>query len=113
MKSCLPDFARNIRVGPFSISVETVARDVADLGRFNGGFIAETLRIIIQECFTPQRMREVLLHEIIHAMHDAYGWPAEMTEENLSMTLPAALIQFQQDNPALFGWLFYPGPSGN
>lgn len=110
MKTCLPDFARRIRVGPFTITVETVIADVADLGRFNGGFIGTSLRIILQEDFPPQRMRETYLHEIIHAMHDAYGWPAELVEEELAKMLPAALIQFQQDNPAVFGWIFYPGP---
>lgn len=51
------------------------------------------------------RQLEILLHEIGHALWDAYGLPPREYEERAVATLAVGWAQLYQVNPALLRWI--------
>lgn len=109
--NALPEFAKSVRIGHLNIAVSLVPQKIADLADIYGAFLKPSLEILIQENLQPGLMRDTLLHEIMHAFYFVYARNNDIPEEDVACLMPGALIRLKQDNEALFGWLFFPGPN--
>ena len=67
----------------------------------------DALAIVLRETLVPGKMREVLLHEVLHAIVGAFGFPFEDRdgEERLVRQLAPALLGTLRANPDLVEYL--------
>ena len=91
-------------IGVMSLTIEAFD-DPDDFGRFDN----RTDRLLICPNMKPGQTVDTLLHEILHAIGEAYGIPQlrgnSKRTEDLIRQLAPALMMFKRDNPALDMWL--------
>lgn len=101
-----------MRVGPYNLAV-FFSDDLCDAEELRThtslwGFCASHEgRIVIREGVAPDFQREVLMHEVLHAVHDVMGTASQQpdTEEELVGRMAPALLRVFQDNPELVKYL--------
>lgn len=64
-------------------------------------------KIVIERGLRPRMLADVVIHEILHAIHCATGAEQELSEEQIAMTFSGPLVCVLRDNPRLFDWLRY------
>ncbi len=78
--------------------VECVSKDELRRGEIN--FL--TNRIKIDKTMPRDLKNQVLMHEIMHAIFDLFGYEDLCTDENKVQSIATALHQVIRDNPKLF-----------
>lgn len=53
----------------------------------------------------PTLLAEVVIHEILHAIHFSIGADEELNEEQLAQHFAGPLVMVIRDNPLLVAWL--------
>jgi len=92
---------RVIRIGHYRCALQPFSRGAAaELSR-NGDYDASTKAIRIDASISAAHQGEILLHEMIHGLFDAYGWEEPLTEEQCCQKLGKALAATFQTNPWL------------
>ncbi len=105
----------HIKVGPFSYSVQisdSALREHVE----NGGSACDAfcqpykLEIVLKESCVEDRRRELLVHEMLHALCDlvnkrALGFDDYDEEEKMVTTIAPALLSCLRDNPLLVSYL--------
>jgi hypothetical protein len=91
----------NLKIGHYECPVLPFDPGKAIEADQNGLYDTTNKTIHIDSALTPVHQAEILLHEIIHAAWDAYGWVEPMTEENCCSMLSKALAAILQANPNL------------
>lgn len=61
--------------------------------------------ILIDETLAPEHAAEILLHEVLHAIHNEAGLTDASTEEDFTTLGAKGLCRFIQDNPTAWRWL--------
>jgi len=67
-----------------------------------GYYHSETLTIGICDDLSKNRQKEVILHEILHAIHDFWRLGDESKEEEYADCTATGLLMVFKDNPKLF-----------
>ena len=94
-----------IHIGPFDFHVRLASDDEMD--DRGGDMKADKLRIRVGDWHVPGAMREVLLHEILHASYYAAGIREldEAHEEGEVRVLAPVLLAILRHNPELIAYL--------
>lgn len=64
-----------------------------------GRYSPTALQIEIRRSMPPTRTAETILHEVLHALHDASPFAESEDEETCVQALSPAFIRLMQDNP--------------
>lgn len=98
---------RLIKVGPFYYEVKRWKRMPADNSEAWGMCDRATNVILLSEVPGPQKQREVLLHEVLHAIYGTTGLCSKdnVPEEMVVTDMSPALLQVLRDNPDLVDYL--------
>lgn len=99
------DMPSTVRVGPFDYDVQSwAANDAPD--NVNGECALNLLRIRIRDDMVPQKLAEVLLHEVLHAMWDIAELGEAVDEETAVSGLGKQLLAVIRDNPELIDFVY-------
>lgn len=110
VKGLAPGTPASIKVGPFVYAVKRWKRLPAENAEAWGMCDRASTVILLAETTSHQKQREVLLHEVLHAiygvtgLHHKDGAPEELVVTDLSPTLLSVL----RDNPDLVAYLTQP-----
>lgn len=111
------DVPRSIVIGPYEYRVrlehiaEVDTRDDSDEGERDvnsmtlGTIEKARLAIIIHPEQAPLRMRDTLLHEVMHGVFDASGLNLDSTEEDVVSAFTTILLDTLRENPGFVSWL--------
>lgn len=91
----------SIRVGAHDYSVEMTAGRVLDA---NGDCDFDKLRIRLAKRMRRSKLREIIVHEILHAC----AYPTDLDEEPFVTVIAPVLVQVIRDNPQLIDFLREP-----
>ena len=96
-----------IKVGPFVYRVKDWDQRAANNSEAWGMCDKATHTILLDQSMGPQKMREVLLHEINHAIYNAVGLNIhdEISEERIVLAMTYQQLAVMRDNPDLVAWL--------
>jgi hypothetical protein len=93
-----------IKVGYTDYTVKGMPPGLADAESAVALCVADTQTIYLRTDLTPQKQGAALLHELVHAMFDAFGIPSRgLTEEDVATRLEIPLANLFRDNPRLPG----------
>ena len=98
----------SIRVGPHDVPVFYKPRleDEDEGSVVSGLFFVEDFHIEIRQGLKGSRMAEVLMHEVLHAVHSNTRFTDDEDEERAVTILASALTQLAKDNPEFIrSWL--------
>ncbi len=97
-----------LKIGFLTYTVEDFGPKEAELRGVYGTHSPMTQQIKIDSKSSKERKKEVLLHEILHAVWNQYlgGMEGEMKEEEVVNALAQGLIGVFVDNPGLKKDLF-------
>lgn len=98
----------HVRVGAHRYQVTTDSA-IGDRGA-NGETYRERCQVVMNPNLAPTMEREVLLHELLHAVWGAgalvsIDHPASAVEEQVCHALAPPLLQLLRDNPELLAYL--------
>ncbi len=93
----------NLQVGHCSVSVLPFPEGVGEALGHLGDYTASSKRIRLSDEMPASEQAEVLLHEVIHACFDIFGWNERetLTEEQVCTFVAKGLAQVFQANPIL------------
>lgn len=97
-----------LKVGHLTVLARPfTASEEAGAGKFlNGWWELDRGEIAVRAIPNPDLYREIVLHECLHAIIDAFRVPiGGDAEENVVTTLAPALLTFLRDNPEFVRWL--------
>lgn len=101
-----PALPKSVRVGALVYTVKTWDPRAADNTMALGICDRETCVILIKSTLVPQKMAEVLWHEVLHACYDGSGLrEGEHFEERTVNALGYTTLQVIKDNPDLLVYL--------
>ena len=97
-----------LKIGFLTYSVEDFGPKEAELRGVYGTHSPQTQKIKIDSNSTKERLKEVLLHEILHGVWSQWlgGFESEMKEEEVVSALAQGLMTVFVDNPGLKKELF-------
>ena len=90
-----------LTIGHLDYEVRPMTEDDESHGVNNGETDLETQEILIDCSTSAARQMEVLLHEIVHALWNAYDMPARAGEERVCGFLGNGLTAVMRANPHL------------
>lgn len=97
---------KRLRIGHRFYAVKYVDAIEADDGSAcNGLCVFDRSEILILQSLTPDVMAEIVLHEVLHAVHWEAGLTDDSDEEAFTNLTAKALCRFYQDNPTATRWL--------
>ncbi len=99
---------KRLRIGHRFYSVryvEASALTSEDGTACNGLCVFDKSEILIWEGLTPDVMAEIVLHEVLHAMHWEAGLTDDSDEEAFTSLTAKSMCRFYQDNPTATRWL--------
>lgn len=101
------DLPKTVRIGALDYEIEQWAPRAAQSAQRYGehSSVEQVIRVDMSQ--HPQRVREVLLHEILHGIYRMIHFEEveNPSEEFLVANTAAALTQVMADNPELRAWL--------
>lgn len=73
----------------------------------NGHYVEDARKIVVRPDLTPDKEREVLMHEVLHAVMTAANlvWPDVEDEERIVKAMAGPLLSTLRDNPKLVTFL--------
>lgn len=95
----------SIKILNYHFQVRTSARKYSDVAGAYGWFDPERETIFLSKGMTPAREREVLLHEILHALNKAFQLDGKSDDESIASRLAPGLMTVFNDNPHFAKWL--------
>jgi hypothetical protein len=106
---------KSVRIGALDYKVKTWSPKAADNTGALGLCDRETCKILLKGTLGPQKMAEVLLHEVVHGCFDGAGLRVDLGphEENIVNGLGYQLLQVIRDNPKLIAFLQGAFPNAN
>jgi len=96
---------KTIKIGPHDWTIKLFGIKDADKNGEWGYCHKEELTIGILKGLTGSQTAEVLLHEIIHAIHDHFRLKGKVTEEKSTDLVSTGLTMVFKDNPEFKKWL--------
>lgn len=103
---------RVVRVLATDFTLEHLPEEECQSRRVLGDTDIDETRIRLRGCMPRSKLREVLMHEVLHALWDAMNLNEALigkqleTDEIAINGLAVGLITFQRDNPKLCEFLF-------
>lgn len=96
---------KKLQINHAEFSVE-LSKNETDAMQTNGHFMPDARRIVIDPHLVPNKEREVLLHEAIHAVIDIalLDWK-ESAEEAVVKSLTGPLLSLIRQNKAFIAYL--------
>lgn len=103
-----------IKVNHLEVPIKLCSGEQAETEGYHGWFDPRKVEICMQEDLSPMFFREILLHEVLHAIFHAYRLAGDMsgspqkkkyTEEDIVLRLAPAIMAFIKDNPDFIRWL--------
>ncbi len=94
---------RYISIGPYRYRIKLV-RELGEPEELDGVTDTAGSKLLIREDLSPSRMRETVLHEILHAVWDVCNL-SKAYEEKTIMSLSPILLDVLQRNEELVEWL--------
>lgn len=94
-------FTGKLKIAAFDFNVVSWHNRAADASGCFGECSTSEQLIRIADNLSPTRLRDILLHEILHAIWWAYRLADEDKEERTVTTLATGLAQVLRDNPKL------------
>jgi len=95
----LPD---SVLVGHRDIQIVKLSTNEALTDGIHGNYQSCTGTIQLNTTLEDNHLREVLLHEILHAIYDIYNIQDEDTEERIVSTYAPAMIKLFMDNKQIY-----------
>jgi hypothetical protein len=98
---------KQLKIGPYTYGVEVTNDLKADDGETSLWGLCSSQRhmIYLDEKATPDRMKVILYHEVLHAAYDLYNLMDSSGEEVVCTTIGTFIVQLHLDNPALVEYL--------
>lgn len=93
---------RSVTVGPYKYNVELV-KHLGEPEELDGVTDTAGSRLLIKENLSPSRLRETVMHEVLHAIWDLANLP-KSCEEKVVIRLSPLLLDTLQRNPRLTSW---------
>ena len=103
-----------LKIGPFTYKLVEWHREIAKATRRFGECDSNKQVIRIDTSYGEERTREIIIHEILHALWRVNDVPVAVLLKSLSEddheeaivgSLSTGLVLFAQDNPELWKWL--------
>lgn len=98
---------KQLKIGPYTYGVEVTADLKADDGETSLWGLCSSQRhmIYLDEKATPDRMKVILYHEVLHAAYDLYNLMDTSGEEVVCTSIGTFIVQLHLDNPELVEYL--------
>lgn len=102
-----PKLPARVRIGALDYTVKPWSPMAADNTSAYGMCDRSTCVILIREDLVPQKMAEVLVHEVLHACYHGAGLVIDegISEERIVLALALQWVQVLRDNPALLSFI--------
>lgn len=96
-----------LKIGPYTYGVEVVSDLKADDGETSLWGLCSSQRhmIYLDEKATPDRMKVILYHEVLHAAYDLFNLGDASGEEIVCTAIGTFMVQLHLDNPELLEFL--------
>lgn len=92
-----------LRIGHRNITFRRAVRGEDADNAADGMYLPNAGAIWISDTQLPEVQAEKSIHEVIHAVWDAYGMAPTVNEETAATILAKGLAQVLRDNPAFVG----------
>lgn len=97
---------KRLKIGPFTYRVEAVASGHELLGENNYGMtVFDKTIIFLDNKMGSDQLLNTLIHEVSHAVHQAYGIADGSDEETIATQSANGWMQVYLDNPKLLQWI--------
>ncbi len=93
---------RSVTIGPYKYGIKLV-KELGEPEELDGVTDTAGSRLLIKKDLSPSRMRETVMHEILHAIWDVTNLP-KAYEEKVIMRLSPILLDTLQRNPEVTSW---------
>lgn len=109
---------KQVRVGCFTFKIIVGTYEDHEQESTYGHYNPHQMRISIRPGLCADRLRNVFLHEVLHAIHQMYGLinhedeSVNPTEEQYTTLTANGLCAFWQDNPRAVAWWAGLGSKG-
>ena len=90
-----------VRVGPHMIEVLEIDSQEALSNGIHGDFNPVLLRVRVDNTLPESKVKEILLHELCHAIFSVYKLTDDDAEEEIVSVFGPALLGLLRDNPKL------------
>ena len=92
---------KKVKIGCFTYVVEAWSEDLAEAAKSFGSCSNRHHRIQVATHYSDDKVRAILLHEVLHAIWDVWSLEDEDDEERIIRTLTHGLMAVINDNPKL------------
>lgn len=95
---------KQLRLGPFLYTVQTMSCDNADMSGVMGLCMNDMTKIHVREGLSDTMLAEVFFHEILHAIHYMFDLNDDASEESFTLLGTRGIGMFWRDNPEAVEW---------